>query len=331
VPASAPAAPLASLPTDESPFAAVPFRRGAHRERRAPDLLSLSGREAVAAVRSGGFIAAVDPVACELPAGTVVEQDPPAGAPLERDAVVTLHVAIRRAAPHRASPEADAGLPPEASSSTRPDDTDEWFAALALPAVGEHTERRRLRRRKHRASASVVDFASDPVPPPEPAMRRAQPLGASGTVRRTITASSASAMYAVPGAIAGFRWRRGSAVVVAAGVLVLLGGRLVAPGERRSRSLDLRPPVAVARVKTEPRVSLIPLAPWPARRVVRTRAVLTRPLRGPTPTPGAPKPTAEPALARAAPALPRIQSQAAEGQPAHRSGPAAGQFAYLGQ
>jgi hypothetical protein len=49
-------------------------------ERIAPDVTAIHGAEAVAIVRAGGFIAAIESVASELAEGTVVEQEPAIGA-----------------------------------------------------------------------------------------------------------------------------------------------------------------------------------------------------------------------------------------------------------
>jgi hypothetical protein len=49
-------------------------------ERIAPDVTALGGAEAVAIVRAGGLIAAIESVASELAEGTVVEQEPAIGA-----------------------------------------------------------------------------------------------------------------------------------------------------------------------------------------------------------------------------------------------------------
>ena len=62
-------------------------------ERRAPDVTAIGGAEAVAIVRAGGFIAAIESVASELSEGTVIEQEPSAGDRLGREGVITLRLA----------------------------------------------------------------------------------------------------------------------------------------------------------------------------------------------------------------------------------------------
>src|SRR5437899_12263656 len=64
------------------------------RERMAPELVAMDGAGAVALVRARGFIAAIESVPSELPGGTVIEQEPPAGVGLGREAVLTLRLAI---------------------------------------------------------------------------------------------------------------------------------------------------------------------------------------------------------------------------------------------
>src|SRR5271165_1794400 len=62
-------------------------------ERIAPDVTAMHGAEAVAIVRAGGFIAAIESVASKLAEGTVIEQQPPAGEQLKREGVITLRLA----------------------------------------------------------------------------------------------------------------------------------------------------------------------------------------------------------------------------------------------
>src|SRR5271156_2580365 len=76
------------LDTGVSIVATVP-----RNERIAPDVTAIGGAEAVAIVRGGGFIAAIESVASELPEGLVIEQEPPAGERLEREGVITLRLA----------------------------------------------------------------------------------------------------------------------------------------------------------------------------------------------------------------------------------------------
>jgi hypothetical protein len=61
-------------------------------ERIAPDVTAIGGAEAVAIVRGGGFIVAIESVASELAEGMVIEQEPLAGERLEREAVITLRL-----------------------------------------------------------------------------------------------------------------------------------------------------------------------------------------------------------------------------------------------
>jgi len=67
----------------------------------APDVTAIGGAEAVAIVRAGGFIAAIESVASELAEGMVIEQEPPAGERLEREGVITLRLAASDFRPPR--------------------------------------------------------------------------------------------------------------------------------------------------------------------------------------------------------------------------------------
>src|SRR5271155_4596487 len=81
-------APEASFSEADVSVATVP-----RSERIAPDVTAIGGAEAVAIVRAGGFIAAIESAASELAAGMVVEQEPRAGERLEREGVITLRIA----------------------------------------------------------------------------------------------------------------------------------------------------------------------------------------------------------------------------------------------
>lgn len=100
--------------------------------RIAPDVTAIGGAEAVAIVRAGWFIAAIESVASELAEGTVIEQEPPAGERLQREGVITLRLATPPLDSVLLATENEAELASEQAPRTAgPDDTEEWFRALA--------------------------------------------------------------------------------------------------------------------------------------------------------------------------------------------------------
>lgn len=126
----------------------------------------MDGAQAVALVRAGGFIAAIESIHSERPEGTVVEQEPPAGTPIGREAVVTLRLS---AAPLVGQETAidDASVAGRAPQLPGPDDTQEWFQTLARgagdsPPSGASGARRRKRRRCRPSSHELV---FDRLPP----------------------------------------------------------------------------------------------------------------------------------------------------------------------
>src|SRR5271167_5002924 len=82
-------------------------------ERIAPDVTAIGGAEAVAIVRSGGFIAAIESIPSQLAEGTVIEQDPAAGERLHREAVITLRLATPPLDPVQLATEDEAWLASE--------------------------------------------------------------------------------------------------------------------------------------------------------------------------------------------------------------------------
>src|ERR1017187_9339339 len=138
-------------------------------ERIAPDVTAIGGAEAVAIVRAGGFIAAIELVASELAEGMVIEQEPPAGERLEREGVITMRLATPPLASVQLATENEAGLACEQEARTAgPDDTEEWFQALAPSrpdAPASATSGRR--HRKHRRSPPPArERFFDPPPAP---------------------------------------------------------------------------------------------------------------------------------------------------------------------
>src|SRR5271165_1496838 len=125
---------LDPLAAPQAPFleAGVSVRRAPRSEWIAPDVTAIGGAEAVAIVRAGGFIAAIESVTSELAEGTVIEQNPPAGEQLQREGVITLRLAAPPLDPVQLANEYETRLASEqAERSAAPDDTEEWFQALA--------------------------------------------------------------------------------------------------------------------------------------------------------------------------------------------------------
>ena len=176
MPLAASARPLDPLAADaSSPHPAVsPPAANRPGERPVPEVTSLAGAEAIALLRAGGFIAAIEPVPSELPDGTVIEQYPQAGIQLGRDAVVVLQMAVPRTAASQVLGDADPEPPGAHVEPTADgDDTERWFAALAWPDHAKRGEWTRPRRRKHRASSPCAhELAFDPAPAPIPRVRQ---------------------------------------------------------------------------------------------------------------------------------------------------------------
>src|SRR5271166_772623 len=162
---------LDPLAAPQAPFleAGVSVRRAPRSEWIAPDVTAIGGAEAVAIVRAGGFIAAIESVASELAEGTVIEQEPPAGERLEREGVITLRLATPPPDAGQLATENEGGLASEqVTRAAGPDDTEEWFQALApsrpdTPAGATFGRRHR----KHRwATSPARERFFDPPPAP---------------------------------------------------------------------------------------------------------------------------------------------------------------------
>jgi len=206
----------------------------------------MHGAQAVASVRAAGFVAAIEPIESELPEGTVIEQEPPAGAPLQREAVITLRLAIPLVDLTQAA--TDAGEKPasrQTGGTGDPDDTEEWFAALALSARdARHGAAPGKRRRKHRhprPPARELVFDSPPQPrstptrPAAPCPPSERPDWQSDVLRHL-----APAMGVATAALSPLPWRRVSALLAGLLLCVLVGMRLFASNDRRAQSTDHR-------------------------------------------------------------------------------------------
>lgn len=300
------------------------------RERIAPEVTTMDGGEAVAIVRAGGFIAAIEPVPSELPEGTVIEQDPPAGVLLEREAVVTLRLAIPPIDAPQPASEAEPASE-HVPRTTEPDDTEEWFAALALP--GGDSQRREpssRRRRKHRTSTpSTPERIFDPAPAPFlPLGGRTRLEYARG--RFIVWRLPAPRILALSLALAGMPWRRVGAVLAGALLFALIGMRFLAPGERRARFTQHRAPRRVAYVQGTA-LHTATVSP-PKRRVLPSRRALGASHPRPRPVrPRARVSTTKEAPAGAIPVRRANQSGAADEPAVSPARPTGGQFAYLGQ
>jgi hypothetical protein len=297
----------------------------------APEVVAMDGGEAVALVRARGFIAAIESVPSELPEGTVIEQEPPAGVGLKREAVMTLRLATT---PREVSDvgtdggrEATCQRP---SHATGPDDTEEWFQVLALGGVDRfRAEPSGRRRRKHRRSGPVRALVFDPAPAPR--VRHDPPdtsLASDPTHDRTgVWAPIASTLYALPLTLAGLPWRRGTAVGFGLLLCVMLGMRVFASGERRMQSAVRRP---LARITRPPLMAAEPVS---RNRPVRRRTFHSprrRPARrAPSERPRAAKADATPRAAVAPGGVAASPPQAGVSATTARS--ATAQFAYLGQ
>jgi hypothetical protein len=312
------------LDTGVSIVAAVP-----RSERTAPDVTAIHGAEAVAIIRAGGFIAAIESVASELAEGTVIEQQPVAGAQLQREAVITLRLATPPVDPVQLATDNEAGLYAEqAARAAGPDDTEEWFQALA-PSRPSAAATSGKRHRKHRhATPPARELIFDAPPAPsigsnEPAV----PFSRHARSRAGLWLSLTSSVCALAPLLAGWQWRRASALL--AGVLLggLRGARLFASGDRRAQPVQPRAlarstythapagkPVSAARPVARPRVrpSRNPRGRSRTRNGARARRRNAKPL----------------ALVAARPA----RQADAGARPATTPAPSAGsQFAYLGQ
>src|SRR3954470_19972466 len=82
--------PLAS----EQPTTHASLTATRRRSVQTPSVTGINGADAVVQLRGCGLIAAIESVAVgdDLPTGWVLGQDPPAGTPLDREAVVALQL-----------------------------------------------------------------------------------------------------------------------------------------------------------------------------------------------------------------------------------------------
>jgi len=303
-------------------------------ERKAPDVTAIAGAEAVAIVRAGGFIAAIESVASELAEGMVIEQEPLAGERLQREGVITLRLATPPLDPVQLASENEAGLASEQAARTAgPDDTEEWFQALAPSgpdsAAGATSGKRH---RKHRrATRTARERFSDP--PPAPSVRPGEPARTVPFLPRTrgqagLWPSVTSSVCAVSPLLAGLQWRRASALLAGVLLLALLGTRLFASGDRRAQTAH---PRALARIT---------YAYAPAGKAVSARRPFARRRIRPSPEPrvghfrartGARARNRNVAPVARVAARPAHQADAGA-PPATAAAPSAsGQFAYLGQ
>jgi hypothetical protein len=305
-------------------------------ERMVPAVTATHGAQAVAIVRAGGFIAAIEPVPSELAEGTVIEQEPPAGAPLKREGVITLRLATP--IPHiaRAAIKDEALLASEEGAPLEPDDTEVWFEELALGTRDALPARAPARRsRKHRRPRPPAhELLFDPAPAPSggPIQLGAVLTPLERTRRRaSMRALITSAIFAVSPSLAGLTWRRASALLAGLLLLAFLGMRLFASSDRRLRLTDHRalgrsshaqvpaqnrvvpsPPLSRARIRSPHRQRAGHLGPRETSHSARTRTGYV-----------ADAPTVATGPAR--------QPRAAAAPTAVEDRSVGGQFAYLGQ
>jgi PASTA domain-containing protein len=301
------------------------------RERMAPEVVAMDGAGAVALVRARGFIAAIESVPSELPEGMVIEQEPPAGVGLKREAVITLRLATTPCEVCDVGTDGEREATcQEAPHATGRDDTDAWFQVLALGRVDRlRAEPSGRRRRKHRHSRPATAFVFDPAPAPR--VRRAppdiSPLADPAHGRAGVWAPLASTLYALPLTFAGLPWRRGTAVAFGLLLCVMLGMRVFASGERRMQSAVRRP---LARIIRPPLMTGEPVS---RNQPVQRRTFHSRRRRRAR---QAPTERARAASADAVPPPAVVAGNAAASRP--QAAPAAtatpdarAQFAYLGQ
>jgi hypothetical protein len=130
---------------------------------------AIGGAEAVAIVRAGGFIAAIESVVSELAEGIVIEQEPAAGERLEREGIIRLRLATPPLDSVRLATGNEAGLAPEQAARTAgPDDTEEWFQALApsRPDTPAGATSGKRHRKHHRSTSPARERFFDPPPAP---------------------------------------------------------------------------------------------------------------------------------------------------------------------
>jgi hypothetical protein len=301
------------------------------RERIAPDVTALGGAEAVAIVRAGGFIAAIESVASELAEGTVIEQEPPAGERLQREGVITLRLAAPPLDSVQLATENEGRLAPEQAARTAgPDDTEEWFQALAPnrpdTAAGA-TSGKRHRKHRHPPPPARERFFD---PPPAASEGPSEPARTVPFLQRTrgrvgLWPSLTSSVCALAPLLAGFQWRRASALLAGVLLLALLGTRLFASSDRRAASTH---PRALAPTTDAYVPARRPASALPRRRIRPShdlRAGRSRTRNGAR----ARKRNAAPVALVAA--RPAHQSEASAAPATAAAPSASAQFAYLGQ
>jgi hypothetical protein len=320
------AVPEATFLEPGGPVATVP-----RSERIAPDVTAIGGAEAVAIVRAGGFIAAIESVASELAEGMVIEQEPPAGERLDREGVITLRLATPPLNPLQLASENEAGLASEQVARTAgPDDTEEWFQALA--PSGPDTAAGATSGKRHRKHRHVTPRARERFfdPPPAPSVGPSEPARTVTFLQRARRRASAwpplaSSVCALAPSLAGSQWRRASALLAGVLLVALLGTRLFASSDRRAQSTH---PRVLARSTDVYVPARRPASTFPHRRIrpsPEPRAGRSRTRNGAR----ARKRNAAPVALVAA--RPAHQSEAGA-PPATAAAPSgSGQFAYLGQ
>jgi hypothetical protein len=231
------AAPEATYLESSVPVATMP-----RSERIAPDVTAIGGPEAVAIVRAGGFIAAIESVASELAEGTVIQQEPQAGERLEREGVITLRLATPPLDLVQLATDSEGQLACEQAARTAgPDDTEEWFQALAPSRPNTPTGATSDKRhRKHcRPTPPARERFFDPPPAPSVGPReppRTVPLLQRALERASAWSALVSSVCALAPSFAWWQWRRASALLVGVLLLALLGTRLFASSDRRAQS-----------------------------------------------------------------------------------------------
>jgi hypothetical protein len=307
-------------------------------DRIAPSVAGLHGLEAVQRVRAGGFIAAVESIPSDTAAeGTVIEQDPPAGTQLGREAVVTLRLATMPPQVLVSTFDGDAVPADRAPGAVEYDDTERWFAALsgqvgAAPSRRGSPDRRRRKRRPARQADDELRWTvpASPVTTPTRAKGRARPsvsLHFTAIVSRPFTELSWS--------------RRGAAVagiVFCAFVVVRVAAPTNSDRPRPTHAavgwVTTDRPVAVRGARTSPAGIHVRIARTQTAATVRSqrkprrrRPAVTHPeLTRAAPRIGS-EPAAPPAATEQSATTPEVAAQSA---PAQQRSPN-GQFAYLGQ
>ena len=211
-------------------------------------MTAIGGAEAVTIVRAGGFIAAIESVASELAEGMVVEQEPRPGERLEREGVITLRLATPPLDPLQLASETEAGLASEQAVRTAgPDDTEEWFEALAPsgPDASAGATSGKAHRKHHPATPPARERFFDP--PPAPSVGPSEPARTVPFLKGTrgkagLWPSFTSSVCALSPLVAGLQWRRASALLAGVLLVALLGTRLFASGDRRAASAHPRAP-----------------------------------------------------------------------------------------